>query len=94
MRHVFTGGKLNENGSESATDNVLLLGASCQSFRKLLGIQEPEVPLGWSLIVFVTLLTNVIQFLGKVTMHDCVRGRPRRGRPEGSHIGRLIFILS
>ena len=56
MRHVFTGGKLNENGSESATDNVLLLGASCQSFRKLLGIQEPEVPLGWSLIVFVTLM--------------------------------------
>ena len=46
VRHVFTGGKLNVDGTEAASEKVLQEASSCQSYRKLLGIEEPEVPTG------------------------------------------------
>ena len=46
VRHIFTGGKLNIDGSESPGIAVLEEARSCQSFRKLLGIEEDVVSTG------------------------------------------------
>ena len=46
VRHLFTGGKLNAEGTESASMSVVQEASSCQSYRKLLGIEEPAVPRG------------------------------------------------
>ena len=47
VRHIFTGGKLNQEGTECAAANVLQLAVSCQPFRMLLGIPEAKVETGW-----------------------------------------------
>ena len=47
VRHIFTGGKLNQAGTECAAANVLQEAVSCQPFRMLLGIPEAKVETGW-----------------------------------------------
>ena len=46
IRHIFEGGKLNFDGSDSAHANVVAEGASCQAFRMLLGQEESPVAIG------------------------------------------------
>ena len=46
VRHLFTGGKLNADGTVCASEKVLQEASSCQSYRRLLGIEEPVVPTG------------------------------------------------
>ena len=46
IRHIFDGGKLNFDGSEAASANVVKEGSSCQAFRQLLGKEETTVATG------------------------------------------------
>ena len=45
-RHIFDGGKLNLSGTLTASQNVLSERGSSQSFRMLLGLEEPTVSTG------------------------------------------------
>ena len=46
VRHIFDEGKLDCTGTDTAHENVVREGASCQSFRILLGQEEPSVATG------------------------------------------------
>ena len=86
VRHIFTGGKLNQEGTECAAANVLEEAVSCQPFRMLLGIQDPKVETGWFSLFGMSL--SLILNPGKASMQDWLRGKVRRTRPEASHIGK------
>ena len=58
VRHIFDGGILNMDGTETATEKVIEVGSSCQSFRVLLGQEEIENAAGSTSLVDTELVNG------------------------------------
>ena len=73
VRHIFDGGILNMDGTETATESVLEVGSSCQSFRVLLGQIETENAAGSTSLIDTELVNR--------------KRKVKLTRPPATHIG-------